>query len=150
GGRPGERRRAVRPEARPLHAGRDAVRARCRGRRLLRCEAARPVGRRAGRTRRPGAGRGVKLVVAAVVLLALGGLRCGAEPRAAAPDRPGLFVLGVDGLDPVILERLMAEGRMPHFAALAREGSYRRLGTSNPPQSPVAWSNFVTGRDPGG
>lgn len=92
----------------------------------------------------------MKLVVAAVVLLALGGLGCGAEPRAAAPDRPGLFVLGVDGLDPVILERLMAEGRMPHFAALAREGSYRRLGTSNPPQSPVAWSNFVTGRDPGG
>jgi predicted AlkP superfamily phosphohydrolase/phosphomutase len=72
---------------------------------------------------------------------------CGAEH--AAPDRPGLFVLGVDGLDPVILDRLMAEGRAPHFAELAREG-YQRLGTSNPPQSPVAWSNFVTGRDPGG
>lgn len=71
-------------------------------------------------------------------------------PERAAPDRPGLFVLGVDGLDPVILDRLMAEGRMPHFAELAREGSYQRLGTSNPPQSPVAWSNFVTGRDPGG
>jgi len=73
---------------------------------------------------------------------------CGDER--ARPERPGLFVLGVDGLDPVILDRLMAEGRMPHFAALAREGSYQRLGTSNPPQSPVAWSNFVTGRDPGG
>jgi predicted AlkP superfamily phosphohydrolase/phosphomutase len=73
---------------------------------------------------------------------------CGSER--GSPDRPGLFVLGVDGLDPVILDRLMAEGRLPHFARLAREGSYQPLGTSNPPQSPVAWSNFVTGRDPGG
>lgn len=73
---------------------------------------------------------------------------CGAEP--GRTDRPGIFVLGIDGVDPVILDRMIAEGQMPHFAALAREGSYRRLGTSNPPQSPVAWSNFVTGLDPGG
>lgn len=84
----------------------------------------------------------------ALLALALALAACGPEP--ARPDRPGLFILGVDGLDPVILDRLMAEGRMPHFAELAREGSYQRLGTSNPPQSPVAWSNFVTGRDPGG
>jgi predicted AlkP superfamily phosphohydrolase/phosphomutase len=91
----------------------------------------------------------VRRRAAAWLALALALPACGPE-RAAAPDRPGLFVLGVDGLDPVILDRLMAEGKMPHFAALAREGSYRRLGTSNPPQSPVAWSNFVTGLDPGG
>jgi predicted AlkP superfamily phosphohydrolase/phosphomutase len=90
----------------------------------------------------------VKRATLALVCAALALSACGSEP--AAPARPGLFVLGVDGLDPVILDRLMAEGRMPHFAALAREGSYQRLGTSNPPQSPVAWSNFVTGRDPGG
>jgi predicted AlkP superfamily phosphohydrolase/phosphomutase len=90
----------------------------------------------------------VKRRAAASGLLGLALLACGAD--AGHGDRPGLFVLGVDGLDPVILDRLMAEGAMPHFARLAREGSYQRLGTSNPPQSPVAWSNFVTGRDPGG
>jgi predicted AlkP superfamily phosphohydrolase/phosphomutase len=84
----------------------------------------------------------------ACAALALALSACG--PQRAAPARPGLFVLGVDGLDPVILDRLMAEGQLPNFAELAREGSYQRLGTSNPPQSPVAWSNFVTGRDPGG
>ncbi len=63
---------------------------------------------------------------------------------------PGMFVLGIDGMDPVILDRLVAEGRMPHFAELARAGSYQRLGTSTPPQSPVAWSSFVTGMNPGG
>jgi predicted AlkP superfamily phosphohydrolase/phosphomutase len=71
-------------------------------------------------------------------------------PASAGPgDRAGVFVLGVDGMDPQILDRLMAQGRMPHFSRLAREGSYQRLGTSTPPQSPVAWSNFVTGLDPG-
>jgi predicted AlkP superfamily phosphohydrolase/phosphomutase len=84
----------------------------------------------------------------APLVLALALAAC-ADGRDAG-GRPGLFVLGIDGLDPVILDRLMAEGKLPHFARLAREGSYQRLGTSNPPQSPVAWSNFVTGRDPGG
>ena len=71
-------------------------------------------------------------------------------PAPKAPEVPGFFVLGVDGMDPDILARLMAEGRMPHFQELATNGSFHRLGTSTPPQSPVAWSNFVTGLDPGG
>jgi predicted AlkP superfamily phosphohydrolase/phosphomutase len=87
---------------------------------------------------------------AALAALALGiGAAC-TPASGTKPDRAGLFVLGIDGLDPVILDRMMAEGKLPHFAELAREGSYQRLGTSNPPQSPVAWSNFATGRDPGG
>ncbi|MFZ5480873.1 MAG: alkaline phosphatase family protein [Myxococcota bacterium] len=65
---------------------------------------------------------------------------------ATAPDVPGLFVLGVDGMDPAIAQRLMAEGKLPNLAKL----SFSALGTVNPPQSPVAWSSFVTGMDPGG
>ena len=68
----------------------------------------------------------------------------------APPDRPGVFVLGIDGMDPVILSRLIAEGKMPAFARLAHDGSYQSLGTATPPQSPVAWSTFITGLDPGG
>jgi predicted AlkP superfamily phosphohydrolase/phosphomutase len=83
------------------------------------------------------------------LLLALAGLLlCGAA-RAAA-DTPGVFVMGVDGMDPVILDRMMAAGEMPNFVALRDEGTYQSLGTSVPPQSPVAWSNFVTGMNPGG
>jgi predicted AlkP superfamily phosphohydrolase/phosphomutase len=90
-----------------------------------------------------------RLALALAALAA--GIAAACAPASAPPaERPGLFVLGIDGLDPVILDRLMAEGKLPHFAELARTGSYRRLGTSNPPQSPVAWSNFATGRDPGG
>jgi len=67
-----------------------------------------------------------------------------------APTGPGVFILGVDGMDPVITARLIDEGKLPNVAKLASEGSFEHLGTSTPPQSPVAWSTFVTGMDPGG
>ena len=61
-----------------------------------------------------------------------------------------LIILGVDGLDPDLLTKFMAEGTMPNFARLAQEGSFRRLTSSIPPQSPVAWSNLITGMNAGG
>ena len=75
------------------------------------------------------------------------GLLALASAQPAEP--PGLFVLGVDGMDPVILQRLMDEGSMPNFSALSRQGGFVELQTSTPPQSPVAWSNFITGAGPG-
>jgi predicted AlkP superfamily phosphohydrolase/phosphomutase len=59
-------------------------------------------------------------------------------------------VIGVDGLDPDLLTKFMADGKMPNFAKLAAQGSFRRLTTSIPPQSPVAWSNLITGLNAGG
>jgi len=61
-----------------------------------------------------------------------------------------VLILGMDGLDPGIVSRLVQEGRLPHFKRLMAEGGFSPLGTSIPPQSPVAWSNFITGQDPGG
>lgn len=59
-------------------------------------------------------------------------------------------MLGVDGADPVILRRMMDQGKLPNFSRLAELGGFQELGTSNPPQSPVAWASFTTGLDPGG
>lgn len=61
-----------------------------------------------------------------------------------------VIVLGLDGLDPEICERLMSKGELPNFSRLASTGSYRRLGTSTPAMSPVAWSTFSTGTDASG
>lgn len=61
-----------------------------------------------------------------------------------------LVVIGIDGMDPNLLRAYMEAGLLPNFKALADEGTFLPLGTSNPPQSPVAWSNFITGMDPGG
>jgi len=58
-------------------------------------------------------------------------------------------VLGIDGIDPGLAEQFMQQGDLPHLAALRQQGSYSRLATSNPPQSPVAWCDIGTGTDSG-
>lgn len=66
------------------------------------------------------------------------------------PVRKKLIILGIDGMDPELLRRYLAEGKLPHLAALAEQGGFRPLGTTIPPQSPVAWSSLITGMNPGG
>jgi predicted AlkP superfamily phosphohydrolase/phosphomutase len=66
-----------------------------------------------------------------------------------ATTGPRVIVLGFDGLDFGLTRDLMAQGRLPNFSKLAAEGMFAPLGTSLPAQSPVAWSTFITGRDPG-
>jgi len=61
-----------------------------------------------------------------------------------------MIVLGVDGMDPKLLARYIAEGDVPNLGKLAEQGGLVPLGTTIPPQSPVAWSTFITGMDPGG
>jgi predicted AlkP superfamily phosphohydrolase/phosphomutase len=69
-----------------------------------------------------------------------------------APMHKRVVVLGIDGMDPDILQEAVAKfpDQMQSFARLIREGGAHRLDTSTPPQSPVAWSSFITGLDPGG
>jgi predicted AlkP superfamily phosphohydrolase/phosphomutase len=59
-----------------------------------------------------------------------------------------VIVVGFDGQDPKLTEKYLAEGRLPNFEKLKRMGCYRRLGTTYPALSPVAWSSFATGTNP--
>ena len=93
------------------------------------------------RLRRNGATPVALLGVAA--LLAAG---CASRPH-SPPARP-LIVLGIDGMDPGFLERHWDS--LPNLDRLRPQGDFRRLQTSIPPQSPVAWSTFITGMNPGG
>jgi predicted AlkP superfamily phosphohydrolase/phosphomutase len=61
-----------------------------------------------------------------------------------------VLVLGVDGLDPKLLQSYVDQGKLPNFKRLIAEGDFKPLQTSMPPLSPVAWSTFITGMDPGG
>jgi len=61
-----------------------------------------------------------------------------------------VIILGLDGLEPTITERLMAEGKLPNLRRLAQKGSYSHLQTTYPSISPVAWSTFATGVCAGG
>lgn len=60
-----------------------------------------------------------------------------------------VVIVGLDGLEPSLAERYMKEGLLPNLSKLKGEGSYARLGTTLPALSPVAWSSFQTGVNPG-
>src|SRR5437764_3583303 len=60
-----------------------------------------------------------------------------------------LIFLGLDGLDPALAERYMAEGKLPNLSRLREQGDFQRLRTTFPALSPVAWSTFATGVNPG-
>jgi predicted AlkP superfamily phosphohydrolase/phosphomutase len=69
--------------------------------------------------------------------------------RAPRPARVRRAVLiGLDGLDPVLARRFMADGKLPHMARLASMGGFQNLATTFPAMSPVAWSSFATGVHP--
>ena len=58
-------------------------------------------------------------------------------------------ILGFDGMDPELTERFINEGRLPNLGKLRDQGTFRKLRTTFPPISPVAWSTFMTGVNPG-
>ncbi len=69
---------------------------------------------------------------------------------AASGAKHRVLILGIDGMDPELLLRYVNKGIMPNFAKLIKEGDFKPLGTTIPPQSPVAWATFITGLNPGG
>ncbi|HIJ71359.1 MAG TPA: twin-arginine translocation signal domain-containing protein [Planctomycetes bacterium] len=79
------------------------------------------------------------------------GLKAGPAYAGKGKSRVGrkVIIIGIDGMDPVLSEKMIRSGGLPNFARLAESGGFRTLGTSTPPQSPVAWANFINGAGPG-
>src|SRR5580704_16811170 len=82
------------------------------------------------------------LVLASGLAISLAG--CG---KTSASTK-SIIVRGIDCMDPNFVERHW--DAMPNLDKLRRDGEFKRLETTMPPQSPVAWSTFITGMDPGG
>lgn len=61
-----------------------------------------------------------------------------------------VIIIGFDGMDPDFVQQFLGEGLLPNFRKLADQGTFSSLGTTNPPESPVAWASFQTGLNPGG
>ena len=59
------------------------------------------------------------------------------------------IVLGFDGVDPNLVQKYMDEGKLPNLEKLKAQGSFAPLLTTTPSISPVAWSSFQTGVNPG-
>jgi predicted AlkP superfamily phosphohydrolase/phosphomutase len=70
-------------------------------------------------------------------------------PLAAHADQQKVIVLGFDGVDARYTEQWMNEGKLPNLAKLRAQGTFRPLRPTIPAQTPVSWSTFSTGIDPG-
>jgi predicted AlkP superfamily phosphohydrolase/phosphomutase/Tfp pilus assembly protein PilF len=77
-------------------------------------------------------------VATGLVVLALG----------CAPREPRVLLIGFDGLDPETVDLLIAEGGLPNFARMRREGAYGRMKSFEPMLSPILWTTIATGRTP--
>ncbi len=72
------------------------------------------------------------------------GLACSPIPRSS---NFRVIVLGFDGVYPDLIREWMEH--LPNIQKLSQTGTLSSLGTTNPPQSPVAWASFATGLNPG-
>ncbi|MEM9378677.1 MAG: alkaline phosphatase family protein [Planctomycetota bacterium] len=84
--------------------------------------------------------------LAALVLgaFAVSSVGCGGE----GPPRR-VLVVGWDGATFDCVDPLIAAGRLPHLAALARSGTTATLESTRIPISSAAWPTIATGRGPG-
>lgn len=71
-----------------------------------------------------------------------------AVPLAAEPPRK-LIILGFDGADAKLTRQWMDEGKLPNLAKLRAQGTFAPLRPTIPSQTPVSWSTFSTGLNPG-
>lgn len=69
-------------------------------------------------------------------------------PGCSSDSASRVIVLGLDGMDPGVIDLLMSEGRMPNFARMRQEGAYGRLISSRPILSPIIWTTIATGKTP--
>ncbi len=60
-----------------------------------------------------------------------------------------IIILGFDGMDYRLTKKLLSEDKLPNFKKLQQSGTFAPLWSTEPPVSPVAWSTFATGVNPG-
>jgi predicted AlkP superfamily phosphohydrolase/phosphomutase len=60
-----------------------------------------------------------------------------------------MVILGFDGMDPDLVQQLVAERKLPNIKRLIDQGGIYPLGTTHSAESPTAWASFATGVNPG-
>lgn len=60
-----------------------------------------------------------------------------------------LLVIGLDGASFDVLDKLIEKQYLPNIAGLIQGGARGNLETTFPPITAVAWSSFMTGKNPG-
>ena len=94
--------------------------------------------------------KSARFLLVAVAAIAAVSLACsGSSRRGPSTFAQKLVILGFDGMDPDLLGKWMAEGKLPHISRLAQGGGMFPLQTTHSPESPTAWASFATGVNAG-
>jgi len=94
--------------------------------------------------------KSARVLTIALAVVAAGLFACtNASRRGPSKYSQKLVILGFDGLDPRLVERWMAEGKLPNMARMAQQGGMFPLTTTHSPESPTAWASFATGMNAG-
>ncbi len=94
--------------------------------------------------------REVCLIILKSAAILLYAVTCCLSCTSSPPLRSTEFktvVLGFDGVDPDLVEQWIDQ--LPNIRRLSETGTLMPLGTTCPPETPVAWSTFATGMNPG-
>lgn len=64
-------------------------------------------------------------------------------------DKKRTIIIGLDGVPYRLLEDLAQNGVMPNVSQIIQGGIFRKMASSIPEISSVAWSSVITGKNPG-
>ena len=64
-------------------------------------------------------------------------------------ERPKVLILGLDALTPRLVEKWVADGRLPNIGRFLDEGAWGPMNSVPNRNSAPAWSSMVTGLNPG-
>lgn len=70
-------------------------------------------------------------------------------PYMSFPRKPRIAVIGLDGATFLTLDPLIDAGLLPNFARLRSDGVTGPLRATAPPNSPLGWAAFMTGKNAG-
>ncbi len=87
------------------------------------------------------------LSVLSMILCALCAFAVGNKLYAA--EMPKVVVLAFDGADMNLTKQWIDEGHLPNLDRLQKTGCFKPLVPPYPPQTPVSWASFATGKNPG-
>jgi len=91
-------------------------------------------------------------LTAFTLVLTITAYGCSGAPKTQKPLRKApqkVMVMGFDGMDPTLARKFMDEGKLPNLKKLAEQGTFATLASTQPSESPTAWSSFATGVNPG-
>ncbi len=60
-----------------------------------------------------------------------------------------MLIIGLDGFDPELTDKWIADGSLPNLASLSHSGVFSKLQSTIPPFTYPAWSSLLTGVNPG-